>query len=500
MAKGVQRWSKTAGLNASADAGVNWAEGMAPSAVNDSGRGEMASVAMYRDDISGTITTGGSSTAFTITTNQGFGTPLTAADMSGAMLTFIPHATSGLNPTLAVDGLTARAINQSTGVAVPTGALILGTPYVVTYIHATTEFILQGMIGAASFGDPTQIKSTDAGAGAGPTFDLFRDSASPAINDVLGSLDFNGRDSAANKQLYARIVTLLNDPVSTTEDASIFLQAVVAGALTTFLQSSGANVIIPGTLQLSHINTPLAIPGSTTANRSGSPTAGDTRYNTTLSGLEYWNGTAWIVLGQAPTITKLITGGPLTYTAPTGMVRARVRIWGPGGGGSGASANNGVAGSADTSWQVNASGTAWTAVKGSGGVQAGPGGAGGTGGTNGSTGTLVTRQDGGNGNSGGAVTSTPGGAGGSTVWGGAGPGAVGAGITAKANSGAGGGGGGSGATQGPGGGAGEYVEFWVTGMTSATYTIGLGGAGGAAGGAAGGNGAAGGALIEEFYS
>ncbi len=141
---GVQLWSTTAATNSSADPAVNWAEGQAPSSVNDSARAMMASVAKWRDDVSGStagLSTGGTSTAYTVTTNSTFAT---AAAMSGAIFTVIPHATSGASPTLAVDGLTARAINQSTGVAVATGALTLGTPYLVKYVHASTEFILVG--------------------------------------------------------------------------------------------------------------------------------------------------------------------------------------------------------------------------------------------------------------------------------------------------------------------------------------------------------------------
>lgn len=132
-------WSKTAASNASADSTVNYAEGQAPSSLNDSARAAMAALAKWRDDVSGTLTTGGTSTAYTLTTQSVFDT---AAHMSGALICFIPHATSGAAPTLAVDGLTARAINKSTGVAIATGTLVVGTPYFVTYIHATTEFIL----------------------------------------------------------------------------------------------------------------------------------------------------------------------------------------------------------------------------------------------------------------------------------------------------------------------------------------------------------------------
>lgn len=140
---GVTLWSTTAASNNSADPGINWLEGQAPSSVNDSARGMMQSIANWRNDLYG-LTTGGTSTAFTVATGSSFAT---AAVMSGAVFTVIPHATSGAAPTLAVDGLTARALNISTGVAVPTGAMVLGTPYPVKYVHATTEFILLGNVG-----------------------------------------------------------------------------------------------------------------------------------------------------------------------------------------------------------------------------------------------------------------------------------------------------------------------------------------------------------------
>ena len=143
---GVPTWSTTAASNGTADPAVNFAEGQAPSSVNDSARGLMASVAKWRDDLSGStsgLTTGGTSTAYTVSTNATFDT---AAHMSGMIFTIIPHATNGTSPTLAVDGLTARALNFSTGVAVSPGSLQLGTPYPVKYVHATTEFIVLGAV------------------------------------------------------------------------------------------------------------------------------------------------------------------------------------------------------------------------------------------------------------------------------------------------------------------------------------------------------------------
>lgn len=138
---GFYTWSRTASANASADNAVNWAEGMAPSAVNDSGRGMMASAAKWRDDISGALATAGSSTAYTIASYQGFDT---LAHLDGQQIAFTPHVTNDATVTLAVDGLGAKPLRRAPGVELPAATLIAGSPYVATYYNATSEFILQG--------------------------------------------------------------------------------------------------------------------------------------------------------------------------------------------------------------------------------------------------------------------------------------------------------------------------------------------------------------------
>src|SRR5262249_9311825 len=99
----------------------------------------MARIAEFRDDISGALTTGGTSTAFTLTSNRVFGS---LAVMDKAIICFIPHATSGASPTLNVDGLGAKQIRAATGQNVDAGALVAGTPYQVIYLNSSTEFIL----------------------------------------------------------------------------------------------------------------------------------------------------------------------------------------------------------------------------------------------------------------------------------------------------------------------------------------------------------------------
>lgn len=140
MATGVASWSRTAASNGNSDSGVNMAEGQAPSTLNDGGRGVMASVAMFRDDISGAIATGGTSTAYTVASYQGFAS---LAALSGQMIAFTPHTTNGATVTLSVDGLTAKPLRSAPSVELPSGVLVQGTPYVALYNNSDAVWYLQ---------------------------------------------------------------------------------------------------------------------------------------------------------------------------------------------------------------------------------------------------------------------------------------------------------------------------------------------------------------------
>jgi hypothetical protein len=139
----VYTWSTTAANNATADSTINWAEGMAPSAVNDSARAQMAAEKkFFNDALSMAHTTGGTSTAYTLTTDSGFDT---LAHLDKQVLTFVPNVTSGASPTLNVDGLGAKPINgRASGTAIPASALVAGIPCSVSYDNANSQFVLLG--------------------------------------------------------------------------------------------------------------------------------------------------------------------------------------------------------------------------------------------------------------------------------------------------------------------------------------------------------------------
>ena len=71
------------------------------------------------------------------------------------------------------------------------------------------------------------VESTDADANVGPIIELFRNSASPADNDVIGRLDFKADDDAGNKSSFARIQVTATDVTNNSENARIdFIAAV----------------------------------------------------------------------------------------------------------------------------------------------------------------------------------------------------------------------------------------------------------------------------------
>jgi microcystin-dependent protein len=146
--------------NGTADPTINWAIGMAPSAVDPSARSMMARTAEWRDDISGKLLTGGSGTAYTVTTNQsvsgtgangicGSGT----TPLDGQLLTVTAHATNGASPTFKADGCSAIAIQSQAGVAVPAGTMIAQTPYQLKYSTTNTAWMLVGFF-SSSYGVP----------------------------------------------------------------------------------------------------------------------------------------------------------------------------------------------------------------------------------------------------------------------------------------------------------------------------------------------------------
>jgi hypothetical protein len=146
MATGAYSWSQTAATNSTADSTINWAEGQAPSSVNDSARAMMAVVAKWRDDLSGVQpanviqTSGGSANAQTLTTNGSI-----AALTNGWTVAFKAGFTNTGDCTFAVDGLTAKHFNRISGTNLIGGEIIAGCVYMATYHQPADTWVLRGV-------------------------------------------------------------------------------------------------------------------------------------------------------------------------------------------------------------------------------------------------------------------------------------------------------------------------------------------------------------------
>lgn len=139
----VFKWSQTPGSNDDIDSTINLQEGQSPGSLNNSARAMMAAIAKYRDDVSGNLVTGGTSTAYTLTTNQTF-TALTDGIFVAARMS----ATSGTDPTLNVDSLGAKDILiDATPTNVPSGALVSGQVYLFVYDSTADGWLVQGFRG-----------------------------------------------------------------------------------------------------------------------------------------------------------------------------------------------------------------------------------------------------------------------------------------------------------------------------------------------------------------
>ena len=88
------------------------------------------------------------------------------------------------------------------------------------------------------------LTSTDAGATAGPLLDLYRNSATPAASDTIGEIEFNGKDSAGNKQQYALIHGSILSPTTTAEQGQLHFETATAGALTEKMIIGTTNLVI----------------------------------------------------------------------------------------------------------------------------------------------------------------------------------------------------------------------------------------------------------------
>ena len=118
-------------------------------------------------------------------------------------------------------------------------ALVLASG-VPSWASVTTDISGKANLSGAAFTGATTITtadnttqltlvSTDADASSGPVLELYRNSSSPADDDVLGEIEFHGENDASEKIQYGLISAKIQDASDGTEDVRLSIKTIVAG-------------------------------------------------------------------------------------------------------------------------------------------------------------------------------------------------------------------------------------------------------------------------------
>jgi hypothetical protein len=107
---------------------ARWPEGMLGSAVNNAGRADEGILARWYFDSDTSITSGGSSNAYTISSNRSI-----PALVNDRVVAWTANHTNTGAATLALNGLTAKAIRRPNGDALEAGDIVSGQAVIVVY-------------------------------------------------------------------------------------------------------------------------------------------------------------------------------------------------------------------------------------------------------------------------------------------------------------------------------------------------------------------------------
>lgn len=144
-----------------------WPENMTFSSVNDAGRADEGLLARWYKDTDFSITAGGSSNAFTVTTNRTI-----AALFNNMTLAFTANHSITGTATLNVNGLGAKTIKRFNGDPLASGDIISGQPVIVVYKSASTEFFMLSALAALT--DNTFVDMSENASPGTPAADTAR--------------------------------------------------------------------------------------------------------------------------------------------------------------------------------------------------------------------------------------------------------------------------------------------------------------------------------------
>lgn len=157
---------------------------------------------------------------------------ITASDTDGTSISIDESSNNFITPYVAQNTLSSTNIITSTFLSSDGTTSFTVSDDGVTFTDLTTHSAGATINGTLTVNDNSfEIVSTDAGATVNPIISLFRNSASPAVNDDLGAIQFYGEDDGDNKTLYAQIHGRIEDETGGTEDGRIHFSCASSGSL-----------------------------------------------------------------------------------------------------------------------------------------------------------------------------------------------------------------------------------------------------------------------------
>lgn len=93
-------------------------------------------------------------------------------------------------------------------------------------------------------GNALTVNSTSASATHGPNIRIFRDSESPADNDYIGRINFDGKTGDGSSTTYAQILTQIRDVTAGTEDARMKLGGLQGGTFANYFDAQPTETVI----------------------------------------------------------------------------------------------------------------------------------------------------------------------------------------------------------------------------------------------------------------
>jgi hypothetical protein len=128
-------------------------------------------------------------------------------------------------------GFSAGTLGSSLGTAATYNVGTSGGT--VPLLNAANTFsAAQTITTSASFATNLYLTSTSDDNLAGPIFEFYRNSPSPAANDVMGMIKFLGNNDLGTQRQYGQIKAVLTDPTNGSEDSGLAIVNYQAGAFT----------------------------------------------------------------------------------------------------------------------------------------------------------------------------------------------------------------------------------------------------------------------------